>query len=265
MKALVLTAHGGPEVLKVREQPEPLAGPGQIRVAVHASGVNFADIMARQGLYPDAPKPPAILGYEIAGTVESVGEGVTAWKLGDRVIAATRFGGFAELVVVGQTDVLALPAGLSFEEGAAIPVAYGTAYASVVRLANVQRGEWILIHAAAGGVGIAATQFAHKLGARIFGTASKSKHAVVQALGVEHAIDYHTERVPSAIRAITGGRGLDVILDARGGRDFKESYDLLRPGGRLVMYGASAVITDDRRNLFSALKLIIGMIKLKKH
>jgi NADPH:quinone reductase-like Zn-dependent oxidoreductase len=259
MKALVLTAHGAPEVLKVRDQPEPLVSRGQIRVTVRASGVNFADIMARQGLYPDAPKPPAILGYEIAGTVESVGEGVTSWKVGDRVIAGTRFGGFAELVVVGQNDALALPAALSFEEGAAIPVVYGTAYAAIVRLGNVQRGEWILIHAVAGGVGIAATQLARKLGARIFGTASKSKHAAVQAQGVERAIDYHTERVSSAIREITGGRGLDVILDARGGRHFKESYDLLRPGGRLVMYGASAIITHERRNLLSALKLIIGM------
>jgi NADPH:quinone reductase-like Zn-dependent oxidoreductase len=259
MKALVMTAHGVPEVLKVREQPEPAVSLGQIRVAVRASGVNFADIMARQGLYPDAPKPPAVLGYEIAGTVESVGEGVTSWKVGDRVIAGTRFGGFAELVVVGQNDALALPDALSFEEGAAIPVAYGTAYAAVVRLANVQRGEWILIHAVAGGVGIAATQLARKLGVRIFGTASKSKHAEVEAQGVERAIDYHTEKVPRAIREITGGRGLDVILDARGGRHFKESYDLLRPGGRLVMYGASALITDERRNLFSAVKLVMGM------
>jgi NADPH:quinone reductase-like Zn-dependent oxidoreductase len=259
MKALVLTAHGAPEVLKVREHPEPQVSRGQIRVAVRASGVNFADIMARQGLYPDAPKPPAVLGYEIAGTVESVGEGVTSWKVGDRVIAGTRFGGFAELVVVGQDDALALPDALSFEEGAAIPVAYGTAYAAVVRLGNVQRGDWILIHAVAGGVGIAATHFARNLGARIFGTASKSKHAAVQEQGVERVIDYHTERVSSSIREITGGRGLDVILDARGGRHFKESYDLLRPGGRLVMYGASALITDERRNLLSALKLVIGM------
>src|SRR3984885_6368835 len=257
MKALVLTAHGAPEVLKIREHPEPLVSRGQIRVAVRASGVNFADIMARQGLYPDAPKPPAILGYEIAGTVESVGEGVTSWRVGDRVIAGTRFRGFAELAVVGQDDVLALPDALSFEEGAAIPVVYGTAYAAVVRLGNVQRGDWILIHAAAGGVGIAATQLAHRLGARIFGTASKTKHAAAQAQGVERVIDYHTENVPRTIREITGGRGLYVILDARGGRDFKKSYELLRPGGLLVMYGASSVVTDDRRNLMSALKMIV--------
>ena len=259
MKALVLTAHGAPDVLKVREQPEPIARRGQIRIAVRAAGVNFADIMARQGLYPDAPKPPAILGYEVAGTVESVGDGVTRWSVGDRVIAATRFGGFAELVAVSEHDALALPDALGFDEGAAIPVVYGTAYAAVVRLGNVQRGDWILIHAVAGGVGIAATQLAHRLGARIFGTASTSKHAAVHAQGVEHVIDYHTESVPRAIRKLTGGRGLDVILDARGGRDFKESYDLLRAGGRLILYGASSIITDERRNLVSALKLVIGM------
>jgi NADPH:quinone reductase-like Zn-dependent oxidoreductase len=259
MKALVLTGHGGPEVLQVRDQPEPAAGRGQIRIAVRAAGVNFADVMARQGLYPDAPKPPAVLGYEVAGTVETVGEGATRWKVGDRVIAGTRFKGFAERAVVGEGDIIALPDALSFEEGAAIPVVYGTAYAAVVRLGNVQRGDWILIHAVAGGVGIAATQLAHRLGARIFGTASKAKHAAAKAQGVEHVIDYHSEDVPRAIRAITGGRGLDVILDARGGRDFKQSYDLLRPGGRLVMYGASSAVTDERRNLISALKMVIGM------
>ena len=217
--------------------------------------------MARQGLYPDAPKPPAILGYEVAGTVESVGKGVASWKVGDRIIAATRFGGFAELVVVGENDVLALPSALSFEEGAAIPVVYGTAYAAVVRYANVQPGEWIFIHAVAGGVGLAATQLARRLGARIFGTASKSKHSIVRDQGVEHVIDYQndSEDLAKAIREITGGRGLDVILDPRGGRHFKQSYRLLRPGGRLVMYGANSVVTGERRNLFSAVKLIMGM------
>jgi len=259
MKALFHTAHGGPEVLKVREAPEPTAKSGQIRIKVRAAGVNFADIMARQGLYPAAPKPPTILGYEVAGTVESVGEGVTSWRVGDRVIAGSRFGGFAELVVVGEHDALALPDALDFEEGAAVPVAYGTASVALSRCGNVQPGDWILIHAVAGGVGIAATQIARKLGARIFGTASKSKHAAVRAQGVEHVIDYHNEDVTKAIRAITGGRGLDVILDARGGHYFKESYDLLRPGGRLVMYGASSLITSERRNLFSAVKMLIGM------
>ncbi len=259
MKALFLTAHGGPEVLQVREAPEPTVGAGQIRIKAHAAGVNFAEIMARQGMYPAAPKPPSILGYEVAGTVESVGEGVTSWRVGDRVIAGSRFGGFAELVVVAEHDALALPDAISFEEGAAVPVAYGTAYTALTRCGNVQPGDWILIHAVAGGVGIAATQIARKLGARIFGTASKSKHDAVRAQGVEHVIDYHNEEVPKAIRAITGGRGLDVILDARGGRYFKESYDLLRAGGRLVMYGASSIITHERRNLFSALKMLVGM------
>ncbi|HEY1816014.1 MAG TPA: medium chain dehydrogenase/reductase family protein [Kofleriaceae bacterium] len=259
MKALLLTAHGAPDVLKVRDAPEPKVRSGQIRISVRAAGVNFAEVMARQGLYPAAPKPPSILGYEVAGTVESVGDGVTSWRVGDRVIAGTRFGGFAELAVVGEHDALALPQALTFEEGAAIPVAYGTAFAAVARCGNVQPGEWILIHAAAGGVGIAATHVARKIGARIFGTASKGKHAAVRAQGVEHVIDYYNEDVPTEIRKITGGRGLDVVLDARGGHHFKESYDLLRPGGRLVMYGASSVITHERRNLFSALKLLVGM------
>jgi NADPH:quinone reductase-like Zn-dependent oxidoreductase len=259
MKALFLTAHGAPDVLKVGDAPPPTPRSGQIRIQVRAAGVNFAEIMARQGMYPAAPKPPSILGYEVAGTVESVGDGVTSWRVGDRVIAGCRFGGFAELVVVGEHDALALPDALGFEAGAAVPVAYGTAYAALTRCGNVQPGDFVLIHAVAGGVGIAATQIARKLGARIFGTASKSKHDAVRAQGVEHVIDYHNEDVPKAVRAITGGRGLDVILDARGGSAFKESYDLLRAGGRLVMYGASSIITNERRNLFAALKMLVGM------
>src|SRR6185295_20389971 len=132
VKALVQTGTGGPEVLRVQELPDPAVGPGEIRIAVKAAGINFADTMARVGLYPDAPKPPCVLGYEVAGEVESVGDGVTDWKPGDRVVAGTRFGGQASLVSVPEGQLLPLPDRLSFEQGAAIPVNYSTAYCGLV-------------------------------------------------------------------------------------------------------------------------------------
>src|SRR5215213_4549037 len=158
MRALVQTKVGGPEVLRVEERPDPKAGPGEVRIAVRAAGVNFADTMARIGLYPDAPKPPAVLGYEVAGEVESVGEGVVDVGVGDRVMAGTRFGGHAELVAVPAEQVMPLPSRLSFEQGAAFPVNYGTAYAGLVLMGGLREGDRVLIHAAAGGVGISDTQ-----------------------------------------------------------------------------------------------------------
>ena len=190
MRAVVITRHGEPEVLRVEQRPDPPVGPGEVRVAVRAAGINFADLMARAGVYPDAPSPPCVVGYEVAGEVESVGEGVESHAVGDRVIAGTRFGGYAELVSVPVGQVMPLPEALSFEQGAAFPVNYATAYAALVIMGGLKADERLLIHAAAGGVGIAATQVAKGIGAEIFGTASASKHEAISAQGVDHAIDY---------------------------------------------------------------------------
>src|SRR3954454_11094375 len=165
MRAVVITKHGPPEVLQVQERPEPRPGAGDVLVDVKAAGINFADTMARVGLYPDAPKPPCVLGYEVAGEIESVGAGATSFKKGDRVMAGTRFNGQAELVTVAEDQVLRLPEQMSFEEGAAFPVNYGTAYAALVLMGGLKGGERVLIHAAAGGVGISATQIARNIGA----------------------------------------------------------------------------------------------------
>ena len=150
MRAVVIPRTGPPEVLEVRELPDPPVGPGELRIAVKAAGINFADTMARIGLYPDAPKLPCVVGYEVAGEVESVGEGVEAHKVGDRVIAGTRFNGQAELVTVPAEQAFPLPKKLSFEEGAAFPVNYATSYAALVIMGGLKHGERVLIHAAAG-------------------------------------------------------------------------------------------------------------------
>lgn len=259
MRAVVLTGTGGPEVLQVQERPDPAVGPGQIRIAVRAAGINFADTLARIGLYPDAPKTPCVLGYEVAGEVETVGEGVEDFKLGDRVVAGTRFGGQAELVSVDAAQALPLPDRLSFEQGAAFPVNYGTAYAALVLMGGMRKGDRVLIHAAGGGVGISATQIARNAGAEIFGTASPGKHDAIRAQGVDHAIDYRSQDFETEVMRITDGEGVDLIMDALGPTSFRKDYRLLRSGGRLVMYGLSENSNGGVRSLPATLKSMARM------
>jgi NADPH:quinone reductase-like Zn-dependent oxidoreductase len=259
VKAVVLTGVGGYDVLRVQERPDPAVGPGEVRIAVKAAGINFADTLARVGLYPDAPKPPCVLGYEVAGEVESVGEGVSAYKAGDRVVAGTRFGGQAELVTVPASQAWPLPDELSFEQGASFPVNYGTAYAALIMMGSLREGNRVLIHAAAGGVGISATQIARNAGAEIFGTASASKHEAIRAQGVAHPIDYRSLDFEQEVMRITNGEGVDLVIDALGPTSFRKDYRLLRPGGRLVMYGISENSREGRRDIVSTLKSLAAM------
>jgi NADPH:quinone reductase-like Zn-dependent oxidoreductase len=254
MRAVVITKHGGPEVLQVQERPDPgPLAPAQVRIDVAAAGINFADVMARMGLYPDAPKTPCVVGYEVAGTVLEVGEGVGGVAPGERVLAATQFGGYASQVVVPAGDVVALPERLSFEQGAAIPVNYATAWAALIGYGSLQPGERVLVHSAGGGVGIAATQIAKRRGAEVWGTASPSKHARCAELGVDHPLDYTR---PGWQRGLPK---FDVILDAIAGESFRRSYSLLRAGGRLVAFGASSLVSGQRRNLLTAARTVVRM------
>jgi NADPH:quinone reductase-like Zn-dependent oxidoreductase len=259
MKAVVLTGTGGYDVLQVQERPDPAVGPGEVRIAVKAAGINFADTMARIGLYPDAPKPPCVLGYEVAGEIESLGDGVTGHMLGDRVIAGTRFGGQAEMITVPADQALPLPDELSFEQGAAFPVNYGTAYAALIMMGSLREGDRVLIHAAGGGVGISATQIARNAGAEIFGTSSASKHEAIKAQGVTHAIDYRSQDFEAETMRITDGEGVDLVIDALGPSSFRKDYRLLRPGGRLVMYGLSENSKEGKRNIPLTLKSLAAM------
>lgn len=259
MKAVVLTKTGGPEVLQVQERPDPVVAPGQIRIAVRAAGINFADTLARVGLYPDAPKPPCVLGYEVAGEVETVGEGVSEFRVGDRVLAGTRFNGQAELVSVDAGQALPLPSSLSFEQGAAFPVNYGTAYAALVLMGGMRSGDRVLIHAAGGGVGTSAAQLARNAGAEVFGTASPAKHDAIRAQGVTHAIDYRNQDFEDEVMRITGGEGVDLVMDALGPTSFRKDYRLLRCGGRLVMYGLSENSDGGVRNIPATLKSLAKM------
>jgi NADPH:quinone reductase-like Zn-dependent oxidoreductase len=253
MRAVVIRKHGGPDVLQVEERPDPSLGPGEVRIAVAACGVNFADVMARIGVYPDAPKPPCVVGYEIAGTITELGEDVDGLSHGQRVMAGTMFGGYSSEVVVRAGDVIALPDALTFEQGAAVPVNYATAWAGLIGYGNLQPGERVLIHSAGGGVGIAATQIAKRAGAEVYGTASPGKHARILELGVDHALDYTHEGWE------TGLPKFDLIMDAVGGKSLRRSYGLMRPGGRLVAFGASAVLSGEKRNIVSALGTVLRM------
>jgi synaptic vesicle membrane protein VAT-1 len=259
MKAVVLTRTGGPEMFEVLERPDPAVGAGEVRIAVRAAGLNFADTMARVGLYPAAPKPPCVLGYEVAGEVETIGEGVSGLTVGQRVMAGTQFGGQAELAVAQARDVMPMPEHLSFEEGAAFCVNYGTAYAALMIMGGLREGNRVLIHAAAGGVGIAATQVARIAGAEIFGTASAAKHDAIKAQGVDHPIDYRNQDFKAEIRRMTNGEGVDVILDPMGPTSFRKDYRILRPGGRLIMCGLSEAMNENGRDLRATLRSLLRM------
>ncbi len=255
MRALWLTGHRGLRSFEVRETPDPVPGPGQALVRMRASGLNFSDLLASQGLYPDAPRPPCVLGYEIAGSVEAVGEDVDPSLVGRRILAATKFGGHAELVALSATQIVPLPDSMSFAEAAALPVNYLTAYHILHRIACLRDGESVLIHQAAGGVGIALLQLCSDVpGVVTFGTASASKHEILRANGCTHPIDYRTSDYAAEIRRLTGGAGVDVVIDALGGADWRKGYALLKSCGRLVCFGFANMLTGGKRSLWNVLR-----------
>jgi len=250
-------------VLELREAPDPEAKTGELRIRVKAAGINFADLLARQGLYPDAPKLPTVVGYEVAGVVDQVGPGVTEFKAGDRVGAITHFGGYSDTVVVSSGFVFPLSPNLSFEQAAAIPVNYLTAWLMLVNQGNVKKGDKVLIHAVAGGVGQAALQICKWKEAEVFGTASASKHRRLTDLGVDHCIDYHTQNFEVEVKRLTQGHGVEIVLDAVGGESYKKSFDCLASLGKLMMFGISSFSTSDSRSLISVAKGLLKMPAFK--
>ena len=252
MRQVCIPHYGPPEVLCLQEVPDSPLPANAVRVAVQAIGVNFADIMARQGLYPDCPRPPVVVGYEVAGTLEAVGSEVADLLPGQAVMALTRFGGYAEQVVVPAEQVFPLPCGMPCTAAAALPVNYLTAYVMLYLCGHLQPAERVLIHGAAGGVGLAAVQLCRLRQAEIYGTASAPKHGFLHQQGVAHTIDARQEDVSTAIWRLTGGRGLDIVLDPLGGRSFAQSYRLLAPLGRLIMFGVSRMSRGPRRNMLTA-------------
>ena len=259
MRAVWIRKHGGPDVLEVRETPDPTPAAGEVRIRVHAAGLNFAEVTARQGLYPDAPKPPCVVGYEGSGVVDALGEGVEAPAVGTRVIFLKRFGAHADCVCVPASQALPMPDGMSFEDGAAIPVAYLTAYHMLFRIARIRSGDRVLVHMAAGGVGTAALQLCRTVpGVETFGTCSASKHDYARSHGCDHPIDYRTKDYVAEIRALTDGRGVDFILDPLGGKDWKKGYSLLAESGLLICFGMANVQIPGKRHLIHAIRTVLA-------
>jgi len=247
-------------VLEVREAPDPTPARGEVRIRVRGSGINFAEIMARQGLYKDAPKPPMVVGYEISGVIDAVGPGVSERTEGERVLAVTRFGGYSDTVCVPAIQAFPMPEKMTFEEGAALPVSYLTAYHILFRVFRLRDGDHVLIHQAAGGVGTAASQLCASVkGVVSYGTASARKHDHVRENGCKHPIDYHSVDYENVIRELTNGRGVDVVLDPLGGADWKKGYSLLRPAGMLIMFGWANMVRDGKRKITRVLGQVARM------
>lgn len=247
---IVIDRVGGPEVLRIEEVELPPPGPGEVSVEVRAAGLNFADVFCRLGLYEAAPHPPFAPGFEVAGVVNAVGEGSEGFAPGDRVMALTRFGGYASGLNLRAERVRPLPGGWSFEQGAAFPVVFLTAWYGLVHLARLREGETLVVQSAAGGVGTAACQIGKALGARVLGTVgSPAKEAVAREQGAGEVVVSRRYRVWPRIRRLTGGEGVDVIFDAVGGRGLRRGFDQLRIDGRLVVYGfAEMMPRGGRRN-----------------
>lgn len=254
MKQIIIPKFGGTNVFQVREVADPMPRKGEVRIDVRASGVNFADVLARQGLYPDAPKPlPIVVGYEVSGVIDAIGEGVDEARLGEEVLAITRFNGYADKVVVPHVAAFPKPSSLSFEQAAGIPVNYLTAWQLLVVMGSLQAHETVLIHNIGGGVGLAAIDIAQHIGATIMGTASKGKHEFLHQRGVHNCIDYRTENWHQRVMDLTDGLGVELITDPIGGKSWKDSYRTLRHTGRLGMFGISVA---SESKLWGALRLL---------
>lgn len=253
LRFLVLTGFGGYDKVKLQSRPAapPAPGPGQLTLRVRASGLNFADVMARQGLYDRLPQLPVIPGMEGAGVVTAVGEGVNDRKVGDRVMVLVHSGMWQEEVTVPSAQTFLMPEAMTFEEAAALLVNYITAYMVLFDFGNLRPGNSVLVHMAAGGVGIAALQLCRTVeNVTVFGTASASKHNVLKENGVTYPIDYHTTDYVDEIKKISP-KGVDIVMDPLGGSDTAKGYNLLKPMGKVITYGMASLVTGPKRSLMA--------------
>lgn len=256
-RRIVIGRHGGPEVLALAEAPLPEPRAGEVRIAVAVAGVAFADVLMREGVYPGAPKPPFTPGYDIAGRVDALGPGVSGLCVGERVVALTKVGGYADYACVPAAAVVPIVGEVGDDEAVALVLNFLTAYQLLHRCRRVRAGERVLIHGAGGGVGDALLQLGRLASLELYGTASGGKHATLAAYGAT-LIDYRREDFLERIRSLTDD-GVDAVFDAVGGGQWRRSYACLRPGGMLVGYGFSAALLRGRLSRWRALKGWLGM------
>ena len=246
MIAIEITQPGGPEVLVPVERPVPSIGPGDVLVKVGAAGVNRPDVLQRQGRYPPPPGVTDIPGLEVAGTIEAIGPSVTSWHRGDHVCALVSGGGYAEFCAVPALQCLPAPRGMDVTHAAAIPETTFTVWTNVFERGRLTKGESILIHGGSSGIGTTAIQLAHALGARVYATAgSAEKCAACESLGAQKAINYHQTDFVSAIKDLTNGRGVDVVLDMVAGEYVQRNIEVLAMNGRLVMIGRQGGVKSE--------------------
>ena len=250
MKQIWIPKIGDQDVLEIRDSPDPMPGPGQVRIRVEFAGVNFADLMARMGLYPDAPKLPAVVGYEVAGQIDAIGEGVAPHRMGQPVVALTRFGGYSSAVLVPDRHAVVRPKGMSAKTAAAIPVTGLTAWMMLEVMGGLKAHDRVLVHSAGGGVGLAALDLIKWKGATAVGTASAHKHSFLKERGFAQLIDYRTQDFE---QELADQPGFDLILDAIGGESWTKGLRLLRGGGRLVCFGMSSNAIGQKRSVWAAL------------
>jgi len=238
MKTVIVTRYGGPEVLELREVSIPEPGPGQLRIRVRAAGLNYADIMQREGLYPNGPKAPYGAGFEVSGEIDQLGEGVANWAVGDAVMAFCQ-NGYSEYVIAQAVQVMPKPAELNFHQAAAIPCQYLTAYHALLTLGRLSKGQTVLIQAAAGGLGSLMVQIARNVGARVIGTCgSDEKCAFITSLGCDIAVNYTTQDFVQVVKE-NGGK-CDLIIESVGGDVFEKSLLCLKSRGMLVTLGVAS-------------------------
>jgi NADPH:quinone reductase-like Zn-dependent oxidoreductase len=250
---------GGPDMLEVREAADPIPRAGQVRIQVAAAGVNFADILGRMGFPYGGPKIPFVPGMEVSGRVQAVGQGVSGIMEGDLVMALTPQDGYSDLVCVAHQHVYRQLEWMNHQDAAAIPVNYVTAYLTLVVMAGLREGDRVLVHNAAGGMGLAAVDVCRIVGAEIYGTASPGKHDFLSERGVHYPIDYQRWDYERVVAYLTDGAGVDVILDPLGGSHWRKNYRLLRPCGRLVYFGASSAAPRKRFAPLSLLRTLAGL------
>lgn len=241
MQAIVLVRHGTPrEAFEIQERPTPSPAAGQLRIAVEAFGLNYADVSARQGTYLDAPPIPSVIGYEVVGRVDALGAGVGGPEPGRRVVALTRFGGYATSAVTDARAVVPIPDDMDAGVAAALPTQGGTAYYCAEEMVRLHPGDHVLVQAAAGGVGTLLVQLCKRRRCVVYGTAgSDAKLDYLRGLGVDHPINYRAEDFAAAVRRVRGADGLDVVFDSLGGSAVRKGLQLLSPGGRIVCLGAA--------------------------
>ena len=263
MKSVILTKYGAPEVLKVKElkTPEPLNN--EVRIKVHYAGINFAEIMARMKLYPGGPKPGSVLGGEVSGIIEEIGKDVKGLNIGQKVMGLSLNGSYSSHVCMDSNAIIPLPNNFKLDEAAAFPVIYITAYMMMFDLGNLQDGDTFLIHGAGGGVGTAAIQLAKTKNIKIIGTSSSWKHSRLTDMGVDKCIDYNTEDTEKEIMSFTKGKGVDLVIDPVGAKNWKLSYKCLAKMGKLIIYGDQNLVKGDKLNPLAAIKELYSMPKYR--